>query len=207
MKQHYSIFVEGVADERLISQLIPVLLGNNTVEGSIIVTNGWKSLITPAKENLYINLMNRTSDNGGVNLVIFDADDDIESRRGELLSWKEEHGVEFELFLLPNNNAPGELEDLLEGIINPENKPVIECWEEYEKSLANVIIPWRNGLPLTIPAKKTKIYAYLEALLGNSKKQKEMIKENKRDYTNENHWNLKADAIKQLSQFLVMNLK
>ena len=72
--------------------------------------------------------MNKTSDNGGVNLVVFDADDDVDSRRSELLSWKEEHGVDFELFLLPDNHNPGELGDLLESIINPENKPVLDCW-------------------------------------------------------------------------------
>ena len=37
--------------------------------------------------------------------------------------------------------------------------------------------------------------------------QKELIKENKRDYTNENHWNLKAEAIEQLYSFLTQNLK
>ena len=32
---------------------------------------------------------------------------------------KEEFGVEFELFLLPNNKDAGALEDMLEQIINP----------------------------------------------------------------------------------------
>lgn len=207
MKQQYSIFVEGEADKRFISQLILVLLDGKTVEDHIFVTNGWKSLVTPAKETLYINQMNKTSDNGGVNLVIFDADDDIDDRRNDLLSWKKRHGVDFELFLMPDDHTPGELEDLLVGIINPENKPVFDCWKKYEESLSHVSIPWRNGEPLTIPAKKTKIYAYLETLLGKSRKQKELIKENKRDYTNKNHWNLKADTIRQLSDFLVKNLK
>ena len=69
-----------------------------------------------------------------------------------------------------------------------------------------VNIPWRNGEPLTIPAKKTKIYAYLEALLGKSRKQKELIKENKRDYKNPNHWNLKATGIIALTDFLKLHL-
>lgn len=70
MKQPYSIFVEGVADKRFISQLITVLFGGNVADDSIIVTDGWKSLVTQAKENLYINQMNKTSDNGGVNMVV-----------------------------------------------------------------------------------------------------------------------------------------
>lgn len=38
--------------------------------------------------NTYANQMKRNSDDGGVNLVIFDADDDCEKRRKELLEWK-----------------------------------------------------------------------------------------------------------------------
>ena len=52
----------------------------------------------------------------------------------------------------------------------------MDCWENYEDSLRQVDLPWREGEPLTIPAKKTKIYAYLEVLLGTSKSQKERIK-------------------------------
>ena len=40
MKQPYSIFVEGVADKRFISQLITVLFGGNVADDSIIVTDG-----------------------------------------------------------------------------------------------------------------------------------------------------------------------
>ena len=59
--------------------------------------------------------MRQNTDMGGINLVIFDADEDTESRRAELLAIKEEFGVEFELFLLPNNKDVGALEDLLES--------------------------------------------------------------------------------------------
>lgn len=40
----------------------------------------------------------------------------------------------------------------------------MDCWSDYEKSLAEIKLPWKQGEPLTIPAKKTKIYAYLEVL-------------------------------------------
>ena len=202
MRDTYSIFVEGVADERLISQLIEVTFGCKVEKGRVIATNGWKALVSPATEKTYINQMQYTTDNGGTNLVIFDADKDFEMRQEELTEWKERNNLNFELFLLPNNHDGGELEDLLVKIINPENQPVLDCWERYEDSLSTVDIPWRKGEPLTIPAKKTKIYAYLEALLGESRKQKELIKENKRDYKNANHWNLQAEEILALVDFL-----
>ena len=65
------------------------------------------------------NKMKTMSANGGKNLVIFDADDDVEKRRTELLSWKEKENLDFELFLIPNDKEAGALETLLENIINP----------------------------------------------------------------------------------------
>lgn len=49
-------------------------------------------------------------------------------------------------------------------------------------------IPYSVSSPLTIPAKKTKIYAYLETLLGKSKTQKKLIKDANRNYENTQHW-------------------
>ena len=138
--------------------------------------------------------------NGGVNLVIFDADDDIETRRQEVETIKEQYHVEFELFLFPNNQDTGALEDLLENIINPDNHSIMDCWEDYEKELVKLDIPGRTPPPLTTPAKKTKIYGYLEALLF--KNQKELIKEKKRDYENTKHWNLDAEYLEPLKEFL-----
>lgn len=60
--------------------------------------------------------------------------------------------------------------------------------------------------PLTTPAKKTKIYGYLEALLGESKAQKKLIKEVNRDYTEIKHWDLDAEYLKPLKDFLEKEL-
>lgn len=67
-------------------------------------------------------------------------------------------------------------------------------------------IPGRTPPPLTTPAKKTKIYGYLEALLGDSKSQKEKIKEANRNYENTLHWDLDAEYMKPLKVFLEQNL-
>lgn len=206
MKQYFKIFVEGDADIRFITQLLEFLFKDSINKSSIVKTSGCDSLISPKTEKTYLNQMRMTSANGGINLVIFDADDDFEKRKNALLHWKERHNVAFELFLFPNNNDIGELEDLLEQIINKENQLVMDCWTNYENSLKEVKLPWKQGEPLTIPAKKTKIYAYLEVLLGASKSQKEMIKDPKREYTNKNHWNLKADALNALTGFLKSSL-
>ena len=206
MKQTFKIFVEGDADKRFISQLLEVIFEVPVDEDNIVKISGWNTLTSPKTEETYLNQMKMISANGGTNLVIFDADDDFEKRKGELLLWKEHQNVTFELFLFPNNNDIGELEDLLEQIIYKENQPVMDCWSDYEKSLAEIKLPWKQGEPLTIPAKKTKIYAYLEVLSGTSKSQKEKIKEPYREYTNKNHWNLNADALNELIDFLKRHL-
>ena len=105
--------------------------------------------------------------------------------------------------MLPNNKDAGALEDLLENIINPNNQPIFDCWEDYEKALVELDIPDRTPPPLTTPAKKTKIYGYLEALLGSTKDEKELIKERNRKYENVQHWNLDAEYLEPLKEFLV----
>ena len=141
MKELFKIFVEGDADKRFISQLLEFLFKTSIDQGNIIKTSGWNCLVSPKTEEVYVNQMNRTSADSGVNLVIFDADADFEDRKKKLILWKERCHVDFELFLFPNNKDTGELEDLLEKIINPENQPVMDCWTSYEEALKHLFSP------------------------------------------------------------------
>lgn len=202
----YSIIVEGIADKIFIEQLLQYL-GVSSSMGQVIETKGCSNLTAKDKEQTFINIMRRTTADGGINLVIFDADDDFNAKEKELLEWRCRNAVDFELFLFPNNKSTGELEDLLEKIINPENMPIFECWQGFESSLKTVNISWRKGTPLTIPAKKTKIYAYLETLYGESRTQKDKIKESKRNYLIYNHWHLDAPYLQPLRKFLIENLQ
>ena len=51
-----------------------------------------------------------------------------------------------------------------------------------------------------------KIYGYLEALLGETNSQKELIKEANRNYENTQHWNLDADFLEPLKGFIKKNI-
>lgn len=86
------------------------------------------------------------------------------------------------------------------------DKPIFDCWESYEKELVRLDIPGRTPPPLTTPAKKTKIYGYLEALLGESRSQKELIGDAKRNYKNAQHWDLDAEYLGALKGFMERNL-
>ena len=210
MKRRFRIFVEGDADKKFLSdyyhhlfqEKAPLYSINHTGDLKGDKTGGYKKL----SDEINIREMRINADQDGVNLVIFDADNDIEARRKELEAIKEQYQVDFRLFLLPNNKDKGALEDMLEQIINPVNQPIFKCWENYEKELVKQEIPGRTPPPLTTPAKKTKIYGYLEALLLDSKSQKEMIKEVKRNYRNPLHWNLDAEYLEPLKEFLVKYL-
>ena len=202
--KRFQIIVEGDADKKFFEDYYHHVFGEKAPKGSITHpgkdgdTGGYQKL----KSEDAIGVMRQNTDMGGINLVIFDADEDTESRRAELLAIKEEFGVEFELFLLPNNKDAGALEDLLENIINPNNQPVMVCWQTYEEKLREVRIPSKTPPTLTIPAKKTKIYAYLETLLGKSRSQKKLIKDANRNYKNTQHWNLDAEYLEPLKEFL-----
>ena len=159
--KRFLIIVEGEADKKFFLDYFHHLFGEQAPKDSIIHsgkdsdTGGYTKL----KSEEALQAMRKNTNQGGVNLVIFDADENPEARRKELLAIKDEFGVEFELFLLPNNKDAGELEDMLEQIINPNNQPVMDCWQTYEGELEKVRIPTKTPPTLTIPAKKTKIYA------------------------------------------------
>lgn len=95
---------------------------------------------------------------------------------------------------------------LLTGMGNPDS-PLNMNRLRTRNLFIKLDIPGRTPPPLTIPAKKTKIYGYLEALLGTSKREKELIKEKERDYENAQHWNLDAEYLEELKLFLLNKLK
>ena len=202
MKDLYSIYVEGIADVKFFKHYIHHLFGVDIPDERILKLDGWTNL----KGSTWRQRMEANTANGGTNIVIIDADNDFEARRSDILAWKEEYGLDFELFLFPNNKDTGALEDLLVNIINPNNRPILDCWENYEEQLVQLDIPGRTPPPLTTPAKKTKIYGYLEALLGSTKSEKLLIKEPNRNYENTLHWNLDAEYLKPLKDFLESNL-
>ena len=197
-EKYFTLYVEGIADMVFFKQYLQHCFGIVVPEEQIVNLEGWTNI----KGIAALRRMRSTTDNGGVNLVTLDADSDFEARRKDVLDWGQQNGVDFKLFLLPNNHDAGTLEDLLEHIINPNNRPIFDCWEHYEQELVQLDIPGRTPPPLTTPAKKTKIYGYLEALLGESKRQKELIKEANRNYENPQQWNLDSEYLEPLKAFL-----
>lgn len=192
------IYVEGVADAKLIQDLILEIYQMKMIfdksgkygEPNILITNG-KTNLDKFKPQFKIN-----SENDILSIVIFDADI-FNDENDKFIALKKEFPIEY--FLLPDNKSNGDLETLLAQIINQDNKVIFKCWEGYENCLKTSTR--KEGI-FTTPARKTKIYAYLEALLGESNSEKDLIKERERNYQNQNHWDLNAPALVNLKLFL-----
>ena len=170
---------------------------NNTLIATIHGLSGWTDI-----ENMK-TVITKYKEMGNDVLAIFDADTN-DNEGGFAKRKKQIENFAFlldDIFLFPNNQDDGSLEDLLENIINKTNKPIFDCWDEYETCLQKCASE-RIGKKLTTPAKKSKIYGYLEALLGESNREKEKIKDPNRDYKNSVHWNLDADYLIPLKNFL-----
>lgn len=195
------LFVEGIADDKFLRDYILKKYNVKLSKESIVKSGGWSNIKSELDGENIKNAMQKNSDNNGINLLIFDADANFTERHAEITAWKVKNKLDFEIFLWPNNKDSGDLEMVLENIINPINKPVFDCWDNYENCLKSKTIEGRD-IPLTTPASKTKIYGYLEALLGESKSQKKNIKERNRDYQNIEHWDLDSDYLNSLDSFL-----
>ncbi|WP_138990424.1 DUF3226 domain-containing protein [Larkinella sp. C7] len=201
------IFVEGVADQKFLQDLIfewygvEMALGSMYKAGDILELEGKDAFDSANKLKRLIPIFQTLAITGKSALVIFDADE-FSVNHANLLAHSQIHGFRF--FLFPNNELDGDLETLLESLIHPGNQVIFDCWQAYEDCLKSKETAMTNTGKFTTPARKTKIYAYLEALLDDSDSQKEKIKERKRDYREVRHWNIDPinPVLKPLKDFL-----
>lgn len=181
----YIILVEGKADKKFIKDYIKsqYQIDTDINDNIIIEENGGKSF---NKNN--INNIQKYIDNNYKLVVIFDADNNFEEAKNNI---KTNLNIDDNnIFLFPNNNSLGTLEDILSNIA--VIKDIINCFDKYTNCI--------DSIPKTItPAKKSKIYAYLESIKSYDKK---TITEDKRDYTNNNIWDLNDEYLNPLKQFL-----
>ncbi len=126
-------------------------------------------------------------------ITTLDADSNPSERRKEVLTDFERLGIKSHLFLFPNDEAAGEIENTLVQIAS--DRKLISCFEGYEKCIEGH----------QKPVNKSKVYAYLDALLEPNQKKnnkKDLIEEGNRDYRNKAHWNLYHDSLTPLYEFL-----
>jgi hypothetical protein len=191
------VFVEGKADKKFIEDYISHLSGEDFSLNFKVNPIGGIGELENTKP-LFI-----TNDKTGTkNILILDADGKPDGRKSEITAFISKTGIDIDFFLFPNDSGKGDLETLLQEIINLKNKAIFECWDAYEVCLSSKENVYSTNKNYTTPARKTKIYAYLEAMLGTSKAQKELLKEEKRNYQEVNHWDLNHSFLDPLKSFL-----
>ncbi len=199
------IFVEGVADVKFISDFVEASFGAVLAEQAVHNCMGWQNIDSIDS----INAFKECKFKDITPIIIFDADNlekqngGVTNRKAEIVSRLKDKNIEIReslVFLFPSNDNDGDLETLLEGIINEVNKPIFDCWEALEGCLNRK--GEEMGKAFNIPAKKAKIHTYCTILLPDSNSGREKAKEAKRDYKNSDHWDLNHDSLKPLKDFL-----
>jgi len=178
-----SIFVEGKADKRFLEDFISFHLGKDKFENLSFIDVRGKDSIHLAKNEFIKN-----SNQEGTNLLIFDADSDYKERVKELENQKQDLGIDFELFLFPNNNESGDLEILLLKLTVDKHQGIFECFKPFNDCLLG------KDSSYNVPDLKTQVFSYLSFQNLESK-------EEKRDYLNDS-WNLNNEYAKPLLDFL-----
>lgn len=169
------------------------------VEGDfeVVGINGWTNITHQSYD------FRQNTDEGGTNIVIFDADEEyngggFEKRRASLDILKKEAAIEFELFLWPNNKDDGDFELLLSKVINADHQCLLDCYDEFED---NVRKHDPNSEKYVTPGRKGKMYTY-ETLHKGLQDFKDDIKDGIWHFDNPEYWNLDAEQLTSLVDFL-----
>jgi hypothetical protein len=165
-------------------------------------TDGWTNL------HLEQQYFRRTSDAGGLNLVIFDADTPHHpngghtARRRKLEGVRQGLGLTFKLFLLPDNRSDGNLETLLEQLVPPTHRRVLTCYDALATCLA------QPAYQIPDPDKK-RFFVYMDVMPLSGQERKRFNKSHGDDrlYENPAYWNLEATVLDPLVQFLKQHLQ
>lgn len=188
--QNFRIFTESKADVKFLKDYVEAILGFPITYEDFDTLGSWSGYKTGG---VLKKSFTENKENDNISIVILDADNNIKDRRNEVLKDFTEFNTAIELFLFPNNNDNGELENLLAHIA--KERKLIECFESYEKCIEGY----------ERPVNKSKIFAYLDALLPHNNKdnnKKDLIQEANRDYRNTDHWDLKHEYLNPLKEFL-----
>ncbi len=188
--QNFRIFTESKSDVKFLRDYVEATFGFQITDEYFDTLGSWSGYkIGGVLKKSFIE----NKENDKISILILDADSNIDERRNEVLKDFTQFNTAIELFLFPNNIDDGELENLLAKIA--KDRKLIECFEGYEKCIEGY----------ERPVNKSKIFAYLDALLPHNNKdnnKKDLIQEANRDYRNIKHWDLNHKYLNPLKEFL-----
>lgn len=165
-------------------------------EYSIDCVNGKDNLHNAA--NKFISY----SEDGDVNLIIFDADSPennggYNERKQTLTEELQSYGIKADIFLFPNNKDDGDFESLLESLMRiDKHKTFVDCYSDYEKCL---------GHEYVAPNRKGKLFTYISAM-PMSKTKRGKLGSGEWRFEDEEYWDLSNEYLQPLISFLERHL-
>lgn len=184
------VIVEGEEDLAFIQAFLQTRFPQTWQYAKLIATHS-KTKIPKIKQNLQ-----EMTDQGLANLLVFDADADFALRQQELDAEKNTLGVDFEIFLFPDNQHNGQFETLLRQIA--KNQAFFACWDTFADCTEHL----PNTLSGLYP--KTESQCYCELYLPPIFPRK--IEKRKIDYTVVDAWDLQHPALQPLYAFFAKYL-
>lgn len=182
MDKQVTIFVEGKSDKEFLEAFINANSFNIKAD---IKTNNGNSI-----NQAMINQIKESLANDIVVYIIFDADSSFNNTNEAIIKQLATAGIstnQVKIFLFPNNQQSGCLEDLLCEIAI--HKKAIDCFDNYKKCLM------LNDFNTTHISKKSKMYAYRE-IMGITTKQIQPS-----NITNNNIFDFNAKCLESLKDF------
>lgn len=194
------IFIEAQRDTTPEYNFISTLLNVLGIDKDVykIEPLGGKDNLHNAKNQFLQNSLE-----GGINLIIFDADYEgngggFNRRKNELTDKITDLGIDARLFLWPNNCDDGDFERVLEDVARKDlHKRFFDCFGDYESCL---------GPDYQTPNRKGKFHTYITAMKLTAK-QRNMIGKGQWLFDNPELWNMNSSALAPLKEFLVNSFK
>lgn len=201
-----NIFLEAKSNKTPEACFVRVLVKKNfphAVEGQ-----DYKFIYVDGKDNIpnvVPEMLTNTAD-GGVNLVIFDADTPDNGggfvfRKRQLLDKRAEMGTSFDLFLYPSDSEDGDVEVLMERIARKDKHArFFSCFQKYEECISHD--KDASGRPrYKTPNRKGKLHTYINAMPLNNR-QSRNLGSGQWLFDNPEYWDLNSNALQPLISFL-----
>ncbi len=178
-------FTEG-NDIKFIKDIL--ISRNKSNDNDVYVkAEGWTSLhLTKSK---FLENTNK----GGRNFVFFDGNGNPTKRRSELLEIRQQLGIDFELFLFPNDLDIGAIESLLLQMVLPQYSDIFQCFDNYSQCISNA------NAAYVLPNFKSKFFAFAET----TGQETNLLKINFNDTT---YYDLNHASLNSLYTFLDLHL-
>ena len=176
-----------------------------------VSANDFEIIRVAGKDKLFYeatkNILAINTIEGGINLVIFDADSNenkggFAKRSEAILKKRDELGLSFDLFLMPNNKDDGDFETMIETIARKDlHKVFFDCYNDYEKCIEGSKDSDGNQKYFA-PNLKGKLHTYITSMrMSNTQRNK--VRGGNWQFDNPEYWDINDLSLEPLREFVL----